>query len=360
MPLRAYANEEEVISIDLNDEQWSELKQKLKNSFVSIKLPCCGQEGYLRKSKNGFKHFVHKHSSDNCNWQPESKEHLMAKSDIIEACRLCGWDAIPEFSENDWRADVLAVKKDLRIAFEVQWSRQSFEETKFRQEKFNKSNVRGCWFFKNAPKEMTTYSEELKADNDLPAFKLGKSDEGELFISVNNQFFPLRVFVEKLLNRQVQFRDAITSKVNQEVSIAIFDFTCWKCKKAQHCYTVTSDIYSNCGRSFNYRSSMWDDSDLDKNKGIVQAIESISRSNEGKKYKIGKVKNRYSKTIKGNYLSHGCYYCNALFGDFLLKEEKREALFYTDPDIFDCEVELDPITEDRPHWCISEDGHFCN
>ena len=79
-------------------------------------------------------------------------------------------DAIPEFSEADWRADVLAVQGGKRIAFEVQWSRQTYEETSLRQERYKASNVRGCWLFRIAPKEMLDYDKTSVADKEIPAF----------------------------------------------------------------------------------------------------------------------------------------------------------------------------------------------
>ncbi len=59
MPLRAYINEQEIISIDLSDDEWNKLKADIKSKKSVLTLPCCGQEGYLRVSSKGLKHFVH-------------------------------------------------------------------------------------------------------------------------------------------------------------------------------------------------------------------------------------------------------------------------------------------------------------
>lgn len=79
MPLRAYIDNEAIISIDQTDEQWDALKKRLKNKEAILILPCCKQEGFLRKSKKGLKHFVHSKSNNTCDWRPESLEHLKAK-----------------------------------------------------------------------------------------------------------------------------------------------------------------------------------------------------------------------------------------------------------------------------------------
>ena len=53
MPLRAYIEDKEIVSIDLNDEEWSALKARLKAKEIVLTLPCCGQEGFLRTSNRG-------------------------------------------------------------------------------------------------------------------------------------------------------------------------------------------------------------------------------------------------------------------------------------------------------------------
>ena len=48
MPLRAHIEDKVIVSIDLNDEEWSVLKARLKAKEIVLTLPCCGQEGFLR------------------------------------------------------------------------------------------------------------------------------------------------------------------------------------------------------------------------------------------------------------------------------------------------------------------------
>lgn len=46
MPLRAHIEDKVIVSIDLNDEEWSVLKARLKAKEIVLTLPCCGQEGF--------------------------------------------------------------------------------------------------------------------------------------------------------------------------------------------------------------------------------------------------------------------------------------------------------------------------
>ena len=75
----------------------------------------------MRVSKLGTQHFVHARRSDACTSAPESAEHLLLKSIILVAVRNAGWDGDVEVcsQEGGWRADVMASKDKLRVAFEV-------------------------------------------------------------------------------------------------------------------------------------------------------------------------------------------------------------------------------------------------
>ena len=325
MPLRAYIEDKEIVSIDLNDEEWSALKARLKAKEIVLTLPCCGQEGFLRTSNRGLKHFVHLKSANPCDWKPESAEHLKAKVAIMEACREQGWNAIPEFSEADWRADVLAVQGGKRIAFEVQWSRQTYEETRLRQERYKASNVRGCWFFRIAPKEMSDYDKTLVADKETPAFKIFKDENSNILAQVGKVQMPLKALISNLLARKLKFCEHIRSAPKQKVTIIFFEMKCWKCGTLQYCYTVEPSLKSVCNCDFDVERSSWDDHDIDKHPGVYAAVQDFLQTEEGRQLKVGLVKKRYSRTVADSYLSHGCYYCDAIFGDFHLIEEKLYA-----------------------------------
>ena len=367
MPVRAYIEDKEIVSIDLNDEEWSALKARLKAKEIVVTLPCCGQEGFLRTSNRGLKHFVHLKSANPCDWKPESAEHLKAKVAIMEACREQGWKAIPEFSEADWRADVLAVQGGNRIAFEVQWSRQTYEESCFRQERYKASNVRGCWFFRIPPKEMTDYDKSLVANKDIPAFKIYKDEHSDIIAQVGQRQMPLKALVTALLNRKVKFCRHIRLKPKQEAIILFFQYECWECKKPQYCYTVYPKFSTVCDLEYDMMGEMWSDGDIDKSPQIQIAVQQFLDSDKGKDIKVGPIKQRFSKTVQDSYLSYGCYYCDAIFGDFYLSESKSYVHYDWEmtenrADKFiqhTAEVNLGEVVEERPHWCYSEDGHFC-
>ncbi len=185
MPLRAYINDKEVISIDLSDEQWAELKEKLKRREFTLKLPCCKQNGYLKISR-GIKHFAHEKSCAYCEWQSESPALLKTRAEIIEACRKNRWKYIPEYHENDWQTDVIAIKNNHRIAFETSWKPVSLVQIKNKQETLQKSGVHGCWFLRTPPKDLRNYGDAVKADKEIPAFKISENDESRITAYLQN------------------------------------------------------------------------------------------------------------------------------------------------------------------------------
>jgi hypothetical protein len=359
MPLRAYLDNEEIISIDLTNDQWIEIKNRLKRKESILRLSCCNQTGFLRISKKGLKHFVHEKSANPCDWKPESPEHLKAKIEIIEACKLNDWKAIPEFSEGEWRADVLAIKNNARIAFEVQWSKQTYEETILRQKRYKDSNVRGCWFFRTAPKELREYDETLKANKEIPAFKIHTDENSGLIANLKQTQMPLRDLVDGLLNRKLKFCKLKSLKSRQEVTIVFFETRCWKCKKPQHCYTVDQNLLSVCNQDYNLLGSMWDSEDIDKKPQIYKAVQQFLESEQGKSLKIGLLKKRYSKTVSESYLSHGCYYCDSIFGDWFLNTEKLDGLNDSNSIRYKVEIDLGIHKEEGAHWCFSDNGQFC-
>ena len=98
-----------------------------------------------------------------------------------------------------------------------------------------------------------------------------------------------------------------------------------ECGTLQYCYTVEPSLKSVCNCDFDVERSSWDDHDIDKHPGVYAAVQDFLQTEEGRQLKVGPVKKRYSRTVADSYLSHGCYYCDAIFGDFHLIEEKLYA-----------------------------------
>lgn len=352
MPLRAYIDDEEIISIEKDITQWEELKKRHKKKEFIVTLTCCKQEGFLRTSSKGLRHFVHAKTNKSCDWKPESSEHLKAKIEIIEACKENGWKAIPEFSETNWRADVLATKNYNRIAFEIQWSKQTFVDTIFRQERYKESKIRCCWFFRSAPKELMEFSGQIKANYEIPAFQILKDENSNLAIQLNQKQFSLKSFVSNLLNKKIKFCKHLNIKPKQEVTIVFFDTTCWKCNKTQQLWTIQQNFLSVCDQ-------FWGNLDIGTNWEIYKAVKQFLKTENGKNLKIGQLKYRFSKTVRYSYLSHGCFYCDSIFGNYFLIIQKNIGQYETKYPNHKVEIVFRAGKVEEHHWCYSDKSEFC-
>ncbi len=211
MPLKAIINNKEIISSLLNSEDWNNLKQEIKKYNYDVIISQTGKKGYLRKSSLGLQHFAHKQGEKPLDWKPESVQHLLAKDQIVKGCQDAGWQAIPEFKENDWEADILTFYNNIRVAFEVQWSYQTYEKTFERHKKYVRDGIRCCWFFKKLPKELLDEKNNPKANKNLPIFKIFEDKNKNIFVSFYEQNIPIKKFVYLLLTKSIKFSEKLIS-----------------------------------------------------------------------------------------------------------------------------------------------------
>ncbi len=346
MPFKAKIDGETVISVDMTDEEWNELKKIVLSHKNTIELPCCGSLANPRVSKLKTKHFVHKAKTPSCNWKPESAEHLWVKEIIFKTCKEEGWYVEPEYSFNDWAADVFATDGNVKIAFEVQWSRQTEEETRRRQQNYKKDNIKGVWLFRHIP-------ESLIAKREIPAFSLAKKDGG-YSVKLGHNELELNFAVRQLLWGNVEFRGSIICKRNQLADVYKFEMECWRCKKKTPVIGVNSVYLSCCGYEF-YNMSLSDE-DL----GI--AIAALQKEGIKELAGLAPIKRRYSKTMGCPYWSNGCKWCGAIVGAWFLNHSTLDYLC-TNPKaapILKVPFILNARkSEVYPHWCLKGEEGFC-
>ncbi|RQR65646.1 hypothetical protein DIE18_04140 [Burkholderia sp. Bp9125] len=188
MPLKCLSPDGPVHAFDYSREQFELLRLK-HNSQRHLSFKCCAGQVGLRVSSTGFQHFYHV-KRGGCRYEGESLEHLQAKAAIAQAARQAGWSVEIEAEDEQgrWQADVLLSRGRVRLAFEVQWSAQTWAETLLRQQRYADSEVRGLWLFRRP-----TYEPSEKT----PAFQLRKADTPsgfEVLISPPNEKWVLSQF----------------------------------------------------------------------------------------------------------------------------------------------------------------------
>jgi len=366
VPLRAFVDGKEVSAPLLNEAQWEALKNTSANG-AEIILTCCGGHGYLRRSQQGLKHFVHKRGESKCDWKPETWQHLKAKTDIIVACADAGYQAQAEVAAMEWRADVLATHGKVRVAFEVQWSPQNLSETIERQRRYERDHVRGCWFFRKPPRNLTRdlaiAGPELDARQDLPLFPLLVDDDGTTSIDLYSRNVPLNEFVAALLKRQVRFCKDAATRPEQHVRVIFFEMKCAGCGEYSHLYFVTTALQSCCGLTFRPSGDLYSD-DFTFRPEIVSTVQRHLQMKKGKHLHMGDIKPRTSQLGHGEFtMSFGCHDCDAIFDPFAVRMELsywRRVWEDDATDKLDTVICLDtPIVQPLDHWCYAPDGAFC-
>ncbi len=370
MPLRAVIDGEDKIAPLLDDAEWEALKLAVSRKEKSVLMPCCNAAGRLRVSKLGTKHFYHSRTAE-CDWKPETAEHLKAKMEILIACRNAGYTASPEKIGLDWRADVYAERNKASLAFEVQWSKQTLEETQERQNKYKRDGVKGCWFFRQPPFD---YHYSTHASNDLPMFELLPSQPPgkDLLVSSPVLIYPdqkplcLADFVSALLTKKICYRALATTSCNQKMKVVFVTTKCRKCNVPSLMYYVDSSYISRCGREMSrghyMTCSYEEDGHYEFRQEVIAAAQRYVHSYPVLSARLGKIKLRSSKTQNRTYMSFGCPRCDAIFGyNYLYEDEFPNASLngrYTV--VLETEIAVEqPFSEDQPHWCYPADGNFC-
>lgn len=142
-------------------------------------MPCCGVAAVPKTSTLGNYFFAHARRGE-CATADESPEHLYCKFLIAKAALDSGWHVTTERpgvspDGEDWIEDVFCEKRAAKLAFEVQMSPQTDEETIRRQLRYKASGVRSAWFFgARARQGAPVFGQET------PAFSLQPIVVGEL------------------------------------------------------------------------------------------------------------------------------------------------------------------------------------
>lgn len=137
----------EVLSLDFEHEEWENLK---KNDIYkkNLKMTCCDSRAIMKTSHLGLQFFTH-HAKKNCNFKPESIEHLMLKKYVYEILKNLGYKADIEknifINDVQRRPDVLLEINDLKIVFEIQATKQNVALIKQRSKEYVKNNMIVVW-----------------------------------------------------------------------------------------------------------------------------------------------------------------------------------------------------------------------
>lgn len=345
MPLSAVIDGENTVAPLVGDDEWELLRQRVRAKQATVALSCCGAGAFPRSSKLGTRHFVHRRA-DGCAGRGETYQHLWTKAEIVHACVAAGWSAETEVARDGWRADVLATRGSARVAFEVQWSPQDEAETMLRQQRYATAGVRGCWLLRGeAP---------LPARKQLPVFALRPCEGALAVVAHAGETYNVPQFVTSLLNGDVRFRE----RVNAQLRVSFVDMDCWKCRRPAHVYYATQS--TRCGHEIPYaltRDGRGDDVEPFDDRVLTIVRGWLAGEGRDRGIRLGAIKRRYIKTVGGSYLSFGCPDCDAIFGDWFVRQAVIDAMLdgYACAS-FDSDIPMIGAHEREAHWCLPRPG----
>lgn len=322
MPLKCLRNGTPVYAFDIAlDEQWEELRQENKLHHT-LRMSCCNSDVILRTSKHKLRHFAHAPEAE-CSSAGETMEHLLAKQRIVEGVRRANWSAHAEHpgstpSGEGWIADVLATKQSSRAAFEVQWSKQSEEETRQRNDRYRSSGVYDFWLFRQLgfpiEKKIRAFNLTFEPGAALLNVRLPSSSYSQDSIRPGNdkadywgQTIELSRFVEGVLKNKLKFAPALGKAM--PVEILTRPAICWNCKQTT---LLVKEIVFAADRLFpghgNIKLGLHNFLEfLDDGEQVISAMLPKAFL---KAHNIGELKQRYNHMDKGRHFSNGCVYCD--------------------------------------------------
>ncbi|EDP96389.1 hypothetical protein U8527_09780 [Kordia algicida OT-1] len=360
MPLRAIVDNEEIISSFLTKEEWVELTRKVKLNSLDVIICDTDRKGVLKINKNGTQYFAHKRGEKPENWKPENIKIIDIKNQVLLGCNDAGWNSISEYIYTDLYIDIVATKNQHKVGFKIELTSSKLSEIENLQEKYKANDIRVCWLFKKPPKEITNYDDSIQANKEIPSFKLIENEQKQLKVQLNQHNLNIREFISSLLSRKIKFAPELKAKEAQEIEVHFFKHICYNCGENQHAYFIEETLQSICGIEIYIGNSMWNSDSLKYHPNIVNSVLNYEKSEHGSHLKIGEIKERYSRTTRSSYMSFGCYKCDALFGDWYLQEDIREAKLYGSEEIIYVEIESIDLKDHSFHWCYSETKNYCN
>lgn len=279
--------------------------------------------------------------------------HDKLVNEVFLICKSLGYETYKEYKGRGWIADVFVVKGDKKIAIEVQLTRQSPKVLWKRQNLYLKDKIEGCWLILNPYKE-------LKEHINLPIFYISSKDPVRISLIDNRKEVNLQEFLEAFLGGGIKFCHKAKTHDSQRIKIIFYTMNCWKCGAVNHLYYVDKCYSSSCNFEIDEMGALWSGGNFEFKPEIINAVREYLKTEEGKDIHIGKIRERFSKTVQNKYKSFGCYKCDSIFGDFFVFEAEIDLMYEPPERFFETIVYPKKATTLKlPHWCFPDDKNFC-
>lgn len=312
MPLVGLVDGSDTVSTSLGEDAWLLLQGAVRSRKSTLTL-ACGSPGHLRTSPLGTHFFAHHPGAGGCGLHgPETAEHLLAKKIIVEAAQAAGWVARPEVSGDGWVADVLAERGGVRIAFEVQWSRQTGDDYLLRQDRYAASGVRAAWFVRHEASVPAPTGR-------LPVFLLSAHGD-TMTADLGGEVMPLSAAVALLLDGKVKYREYVSNGQPSQLTVDYHETACHKCTRPFLIWEVNGErITGPCGRSqsASLMTGPWA-TDRPEAAPAVRRAGGAVADRTGRR--LANLQRRRTQMSGSTYMAFCCPHCGFTFGDFFVSQ----------------------------------------
>lgn len=221
-------------------------------------------------------------------------------TEIQEICQKEGWTYQLNCKGKNWKADIVIEQPSMNIAFNVCKCPRNAEST---YKIMLENNIICCWL-------LLPIDRYVDYDKNTPCFKLYNSND-QFKVTLYSSYYydegvsiDLRDFIYSFVEKKIK---KANNMIVQSAEVLFINYPCWKCKTDNHVYYIKS-LQSNEGITI----TDIDDENIIFNPQLVNAINSYI-DNNGNKIKLGKIKQRYSKSNNDSYISFGCINCDLIF-----------------------------------------------
>ncbi len=262
----------------------------------------------------------------------------MEKKDIIalisQTIKTEGYTISKNVKTGNWKADIVVSLQNYKIAFTIG---KRFTDIESTYKAMKSERVCGVWMcLDRAP---ITYN----LRDMFPSFCLSEKDN-DIIVKVDDYFsLPICKFISLMINGKIRKSNNLRLK---SVNVYIYPIECWKCGHIHHVYFIKSLTGSDNRKYSGHGISCFDST-------IIQLVKQHIVQHPELQIEIGEIKSRYSKTMNESYPSFGCPKCDAIVGQFYLREDFMD-LYYDESgsNIHKINVEDSNITFPLEHWEI--------
>ena len=189
---------------------------------------------------------------------------------------------------------MLAHKGQTKVAIEIQWSAQTNEDSRYRQERYRQSGVRCLWLFRRSG---------YPVSKDFPAACIGGDIATGFEAHLDGQVMPLNEFLDAVFAGRFRYGIPFGAKAIVRIQSGVLG--CWKCGVVTRIVTFI-EVFAGPHRFQLTVPGLSDFPDL-----LASCGDRIPKGSG-----VGVIKPRYSGTLERSYMSNGCCDCDALIGEF--------------------------------------------